>query len=158
MHLYKSVDISVCIRRLSLYLVASSMKCSQVRMPARSAMARCLPGSRPQDRNAQFRFQHSETWIIWRHGVRASDRAHDIQPLVQLLYSQSNWDPRWPGTAHGACRSTSHCHDLWDDRQAAGAARPERGEIMTRRGGVALRLQRDKGAARCEPGPGQYML
>ena len=32
------------------------------------------------------------------------------------------------------------------------------GEMMTKRGGVALRLQRDKGAARCEPGPGQYML
>ncbi len=29
---------------------------------------------------------------------------------------------------------------------------------MTKRVGVALRLQRDKGAARCEQGPGQYML
>ena len=32
------------------------------------------------------------------------------------------------------------------------------GEIMTRRVGVALRLQRDKSAAGCELGPGQYML
>ncbi len=30
--------------------------------------------------------------------------------------------------------------------------------LMTKRVGVALRLQRDKGAARCEQGLGQYML
>ncbi len=29
---------------------------------------------------------------------------------------------------------------------------------MTQPVGVALRLQRDKGAAQCEQGPGQYML
>lgn len=30
--------------------------------------------------------------------------------------------------------------------------------LMTKRVGVALRLQRDNGAVRCEQGPGQYML
>ncbi len=30
--------------------------------------------------------------------------------------------------------------------------------LMTKRVGVALRLQRHKGAAQCEQGPGQYML
>jgi hypothetical protein len=30
--------------------------------------------------------------------------------------------------------------------------------LMTKRVGVALRLQREKGAAQCEQGPGQYML
>ena len=30
--------------------------------------------------------------------------------------------------------------------------------LMTKRVGVALRLQREKGAAECEQGPGQYML
>ena len=29
---------------------------------------------------------------------------------------------------------------------------------MTKRAGVALRLQRHKGATQCEQGPGQYML
>lgn len=30
--------------------------------------------------------------------------------------------------------------------------------LMTKRVGVALRLQKDKGAVRAEPGPGQYVL
>ena len=29
---------------------------------------------------------------------------------------------------------------------------------MTKRVGVALRLEREKGVARCDQGPGQYML
>jgi hypothetical protein len=30
--------------------------------------------------------------------------------------------------------------------------------LMTKRVGVALRIQRDNGAVRCDQGPGQYML
>ena len=65
-------------------------------------------------------------------------------------------DGRAPPLGPGAARAIATTFGMIARSQDLQGQRAR--EIMTKRVGVVLRLQRDKDAARCEPGPGQYMF